>query len=142
QGLIKSGLIDFGRINPSEVRTIITDNLADGFVSSLVDVKVSNNMSPWMSGMEKGHIYTVPLATYEGRIVLPQASNIIRDQIATEFMGPNITGSELRIDSLTCRTGRVFGCLTGIDRMDEGLYKNVELKGVHNIFESGIKYFQ
>ena len=33
QGLIKSGLIDFGRINPSEVRTIITDNLADGFVS-------------------------------------------------------------------------------------------------------------
>ena len=92
--------------------------------------------------MNVGHVYTVPLATYEGRIILGEDSDIPNNgQIATEFVGENITGSQTNIESLTCLRGRIFGTLTGIDRIGHGLYKNMEIKGIHNIFEAGIKYF-
>ncbi|MDR7869284.1 MAG: phosphoribosylformylglycinamidine synthase [Tissierellaceae bacterium] len=142
QGMLKSGLIDNGRVSPDEVRTFIENNQTGGFVSTLVDVEVKSNKSPWLSGMEVGDVYTVPLATYEGRIILSEDSDIRNNgQIATSFKGTNITGSEMNIESLTCQTGRIFGTLTAIDRIGEGLYKNMEIKGTHNIFESGIKYF-
>ena len=92
--------------------------------------------------MEVGDVYTVPLATYEGRIILKEESDILTNgQIATEFVGQNITDSKANIESLTCLTGRIFGTLTAIDRVGDGLYKNMDIKGMHNIFESGIKYF-
>ena len=141
-GIIKAGLIDNGKVSPHEVDTFITNNQSGNFISTLVDVKVKSNKSPWMSGMSLGDIYTVPLATYEGRVILPAGGcNISMDQIATEFANSNITGSDLNIESLTCQKGSIFGTLTAIDRIGDGLYKNVDIKGVHNIFESGIKYF-
>ncbi|NLY44791.1 MAG: phosphoribosylformylglycinamidine synthase [Tissierella sp.] len=142
-GLVKSGLIDNGKVSPKDVNTIITNNQSDRFISTLVDVKVRSNQSPWLSGMSVGDVYTAPLATYEGRVILPVGgSNVTLDQITTEFVaGSNLTGSDLRIESLSCQRGNIFGTLTGIDRIDDGLYKNVNIKGVHNIFESGIKYF-
>ena len=142
-GLIKSGLIDMGKVSPDEVNTIVTNNQSGDFLSTLVDVKVKSNKSPWMSGMAVGDLYTVPLASYEARIVLPIGdNNVTMDQIASEFVsGSNITGSDLNIESLTCQKGNVFGTLTAIDRVGQGLYKNTYIKGRHNIFESGIKYF-
>ncbi len=141
-GLVKSGLIDNGKISPKDVNTVITNNQSGRFISTLVDVKVKSNKSPWLSGMSVGDVYTVPLATYEGRVILPLGgSNITIDQLATEFSGANLTGSDLKIESLTCQKGNIFGTLTGIDRIGDGLYKNMDIKGIHNIFESGIKYF-
>ena len=33
------------------------------FISTLVHVKVVSNLSPWLSGMKVGDLYTVPIAT-------------------------------------------------------------------------------
>ena len=107
-----------------------------------MDVRVRSNKSPWLSGMEVGHVYTVPLATYEGRIILSEVNDTVKEQIGTEFASLNLTGSQLNIESLSCQMGNIFGTLTAIDRVGPDLYKNVDIKGEHNIFKAGINYFK
>lgn len=108
----------------------------------MADIEIKANTSPWMNQMEVGHIYTVPVATMEGRILLENNSEILKNgQIATEFIGENPTGSFGNIESLTSPDGRVLGTISSIDRIGEDLYKNIHINGKHNIFESGIKYF-
>ncbi|NLN14907.1 MAG: phosphoribosylformylglycinamidine synthase [Tissierellia bacterium] len=142
QALVKSGLIDYGRVKPNEAKTTINSNQTGRFISTLVDVRVRSNKSPWLSGMEVGHVYTVPLATYEGRIILSEVNDTVKEQIGTEFASLNLTGSQLNIESLSCQMGNIFGTLTAIDRVGPDLYKNVDIKGEHNIFKAGINYFK
>lgn len=142
QGLIKSGLIANGQISESgEESPYIAYNSNGKFTSTFVDIKVVSNLSPWMSGMNTGDIYTVPLATNEGRILINNEEIINSGQIATQFVSNNPTGSELGIESLTSPDGRVLGTIASIDRVGENLYRNIDIKGKHNIFESGVKYF-
>src|SRR5690606_15012548 len=113
------------------------------FTSTMVDVKVVSKLSPWMNEMELGQMYTVPIATKEGRILLGDNANALIDngQIATQFVSVNPTGSEMEVESLTSPDGRVFATLTSIDRVGEGIYRNIKIQGQHKIFESGVKYF-
>lgn len=133
--MLKLGLI--------EGSSFITYNNSGRFTSSFVDIKVVSNLSPWMNCMNVGEIYTSPIATDEGRIILGEDKHklIENGQIATTFHLSNPTDSELAVESLTSEDGRVFGAISSIDRLGENLYKNVELKGRHKIFESGVKYF-
>ena len=135
QGLIKLGLI--------ENAPYITHNISGSFISTMLDIKVVSNLSPWMSGMDLGTIYTSPIATKQGRVILSEDDDILikNGQIATQFENDNITGSTMGIESLTSLDGRVLGTISSIDRLGNDLYKNVEIKGTHNIFEAGIKYY-
>ncbi len=128
-GLIKMGLIEDAHISY---------NKNGDFISSMVDVRVSSNMSPWFCQMNVGYQYTAPLATKEGRLILKKESS----QISSQFVNENLTGSDFGAESLTSKDGRVFGCLTSIDRVGQDLYKNIETQGNHKIFESGVKYFK
>ena len=140
--LIKLGLIEKGYIaKPDQNSTSITSNLWGNFISTIVDVKVVSNLSPWMSGMNVGDIYSVPVATREGRVVLGKADLGAKGQIATQFVDINPTGSDLAIDSLTSPDGRALGTVSSIDRIGKDIYKNAAIKGIHKIFESGVKYF-
>ncbi|MGO1372358.1 MAG: phosphoribosylformylglycinamidine synthase [Senegalia sp. (in: firmicutes)] len=130
-GLIKAGLIDDS--------VILAEN-KEGFISTTSHIVVENNSSPWFNSMNIGDVYTVPLATGEGRIVLKDKSNL-ENQIATTFKSENPTGSFGNIESLTSKDGRVLGTISSIDRMEKDLYKNIEIKGKHNIFKSAVKYF-
>ena len=143
QGLIKSGLIERGEVsNIDQDSPYIIYNSSGRFISTMADIEIKANTSPWMNQMEVGHIYTVPVATMEGRILLENNSEILKNgQIATEFIGENPTGSFGNIESLTSPDGRVLGTISSIDRIGEDLYKNIHINGKHNIFESGIKYF-
>ena len=92
--------------------------------------------------MKVGDIYTSALATKEGRIIGNNIEKLIeKGQISTQYLNQNPTGSSFGIESLTSPDGRVLGTITSIDRVGEGLYKNIETKGKHKIFNSGIKYF-
>ncbi len=134
EGLVKAGLIEGGHV---------VHNSSGGFISTMVDVEVTSNLSPWMSGMDIGDRYTVPLATMEGRIILDNELDIIKSgQVATQFVDYNPVGSTLGIESLTSKDGRILGTISSIDRLDDGLYKNIDIKGRHNIFASGINYFK
>ena len=131
-GLIKSGLIEDAKI---------VANKSGEFISKIVDVKLVSNLSPWTSMMEVGSLYSVAIGTDEGRILIDNKKLIDRGQIVSQFQGDNPTGSYLGIESLTSADGRVFGSVTSIDRIGKNIYKNVDIKGRHSIFESGVKYF-
>lgn len=135
-----SGLLKLGLIEGS---SFITYNDAGQFFSSFTDIEVVSNLSPWMNCMEVGEIYTSPIATKEGRIILGENRDklIENGQVATTFHKSNPTGSEMSVESLTSIDGRVLGTIASIDRLGNNIYKNIELKGTHKIFESGIKYF-
>ena len=143
-GLVKLGLIQNGRVtNIDDNSPFITRNSDGRFTSTMADVKVVSKLSPWMMEMEVGDIYTVPIATQEGRLLLGnKADELINNgQITTQILSNNVTGSEKSVESLTSPDGRVLATLASIDRIGENIYKNIELKGKHKIFESGVKYF-
>ena len=142
-GLIKLGLIEKGYITDLEdTSTYISHNRSGKYISTLVDVKVVSNLSPWLSGMKVGDVYTVPLATNEGRIILGKEDLKEKGQIASQFVDINPTGSDLGIEALTSPDGRVLGTVSSIDRIGRDIYKNADIKGYHNIFEAGVKYFK
>ena len=87
-------------------------------------------------------LFRSALATRYGRVVITNNDSFNNKQVATQFANENLTGSELNIESLTSSSGRVIGCLTSIDRMDEDLYKNVNVKSLSKIVKSGVNYFK
>lgn len=144
-GLVKLGLIENGRISETNTKApYITSNSAGRFISTMVDVKVVSNLSPWMSEMEVGEIYTVPIATKEGRIILGNNPDKLLDkgQIATQIISKNVTGADRSVEALTSIDGRILGTISSIDRIGKDIYKNIELKGQHKIFLSGVKYYK
>lgn len=141
--LLKLGIIENGEVSDVEVfSSYIAHNTSGQFVSTIVDVKVVSNLSPWMSGMNVGDIYSVPVATNEGRVLLDNERLNEKGQVATRFLEYNPTGSDYSIEAMTSPDGRCLGTVASIDRLGRDIYKNVEIKGVHNIFESGVKYFR
>ena len=141
--LIKLGLIEKGHISDLEENSpYIVHNESGNFISTIVDVKVVSNLSPWMSGMKVGDVYSVPIATQEGRILLGNKDIREKGQIATQYVEFNPTGSHLGVESLTSPDGRVLGTVSCIDRVGKDIYKNIHIRGTHNIFESGVKYFK
>ena len=141
-GLIKLGLIEKGEVsNINEPAVYIAHNKTGKFISTTVDVKVVSNLSPWLKEMKVGDVYTVPIATREGRILLGK-KDLTLGQISTQYVDYNPTGSDLGIESLTSPDGRVFGTVTSIDRIGKDLYRNVEIKGLPKIFESGVNYYK
>ncbi|NLY85539.1 MAG: phosphoribosylformylglycinamidine synthase [Tissierellia bacterium] len=131
-----TALIKLGLISPA---VYMAGNDSGDFISTIVNVRVSSNLSPWFSGMKVGDVYSVPVATKEGRILLDKLLD--NGQIASQFVDENPTGSAFGIEAMTSLDGRVLGTISSIDRVGEDLYKNVDILGQHKIFESGIKYF-
>jgi len=131
-----TALIKLGYISPS---AYITGNDSGEFISTMVNVRVSSNLSPWFSQMKVGDVYSVPLASKEGKIILDKPMD--NGQIATQFVGENPTGSAFGIEAMTSLDGRVLGTISSIDRVGKDLYKNINILGQHKIFQSGIKYF-
>ena len=156
QALIKLGLVPYGEILPLKATSpTLTYNNISRHVSTLVDIRVASNKSPWLSACEVGDVFTVPVSHGEGRIVAPSkeleklAAN---GQIATQYcdlsgkptmeypFNPN--GSAWAIEGITSPDGRVFGKMGHTERTGENLYKNCCGNFDMKLFESGVKYFK
>lgn len=156
QALIKLGLVPFGEIRPLESKSpTLTYNNISRHVSTLVDIRVSSNKSPWLSACNVGDVFTVPVSHGEGRIVAP--SSVLEKmaengQIATQYcdlLGKptmeypyNPNGSAWGIEGITSPDGRVFGKMGHTERTGENLYKNCSGNFEMKLFESGVKYFK
>ncbi len=142
-GLIKSGLIEHGRIvEGNESSLSISYNKENKFISRMVDIELKSNLSPWLTGLRTKEVFTVPLATDQGRIVGDLDELAKNGQICTVFKD-NILGSSLAVDGLSNKKGNVIGFSTSIDRDDSDLFKNIDKKsGIEKIFEAGVKYFK
>ena len=156
QALIKLGLVPYGHVKEltSNSPTLTFNNISR-HVSTVVDVRVASNLSPWLSACKVGEVYKVPVSHGEGKIVAPiEALEEMRKngQIATQYadlsgkatmQSPfNPNGSMWAIEGITSPDGRVLGKMGHSERIGENLYKNVEGNFDMKIFESGVKYFK
>ncbi len=156
QALIKLGLVPYGRVAPlTEQSPTLTFNNISRHVSTMVNIRVASNLSPWMSQCKTGEVYAVPVSHGEGKIVAPSAElekMRINGQIATQYVGLdgrptmqspyNPNGSMYAVEGITSPDGRVFGKMGHSERTGENLYKNYCGNFDMKIFESGVKYFK
>ena len=156
QALIKLGLVPFGHVTEmTESSPTLTFNNISRHVSTMVDLRVASNLSPWLSACKVGEIYKVPVSHGEGKIVAPiSALEEMKKngQIATQYadlsgnatmVSPfNPNGSTWAIEGITSPDGRVLGKMGHSERIGDNLYKNIEGNFDMKIFESGVKYFK
>ena len=157
QALIKLGLVPYGKVSPlTENSPTLTYNNITRHVSTMVNVRVASNLSPWLSGCKVGDVYAVPVSHGEGKIVAPREElekMLANGQIATQYVdlsgkptmeSPyNPNGSMWAIEGITSPDGRVYGKMGHTERaVGENLYKNYDGNFDMKLFESGVKYFK
>jgi phosphoribosylformylglycinamidine synthase len=156
QALVKLGLVPYGEIRDmAENSPTLTFNTIGRHQSVLVRTKVTSNKSPWLSHLELGAHYIVPISHGEGRFIADEG--LIRrladnGQIATQYVdfdgsasqdirfNPN--NSNFSIEGITSPDGRVFGRMAHNERFDSGLYRNIPGMGKMDIFTGAVKYFR
>ncbi len=156
QALIKLGLVPYGHVKEMTADSpTLTFNNISRHVSTIVDVRVASNLSPWLNACKVGEVYKVPVSHGEGKIVAPVAAleeMRANGQIATQYadLQGNVTmvspfnpnGSMWAIEGITSPDGRVLGKMGHAERIGDNLYKNVEGNFDMKIFESGVRYFK
>ena len=156
QALIKLGLVPYGKIIDTDATCpTLTFNSISRHQSRLVRTRVASNLSPWLSKVEVGQIFTVPISHGEGRFFADEA--LIRElaangQIATQYVGLdglatsdidfNPNNSAFAIEGITSPDGRVFGKMGHSERIGQGLYKNVDGEFNIRMFESAVEFFK
>ncbi|MDE5666818.1 MAG: phosphoribosylformylglycinamidine synthase, partial [Clostridia bacterium] len=156
QALIKLGLVPYGKVSPLTANSpTLTFNNISRHVSTMCNIRVASNLSPWLSGCKVGEVYSVPVSHGEGKIVAPVKELELmkkNGQIATQYVNLsgkttmqspyNPNGSMWAIEGITSPDGRVFGKMGHSERKGENLYKNFDGNFDMKIFESGVKYFK
>ncbi|MCL2675086.1 MAG: phosphoribosylformylglycinamidine synthase [Firmicutes bacterium] len=157
QALIKLGLLPYGRIEPLKPDSpTLTFNSVNRHVSQIVKVRVSSNLSPWLSGVKVGAVFNQAVSHGEGRFVAGGkhlAALVEVGQIATQYadfdgratvLTPhNPNGSVLAVEGITSPDGRILGKMGHSERAGRYLYKNADDTSFDmKIFESGMRYFK
>lgn len=156
QGLVKSGLLPYGRIiEPHESMPTLTYNTSGKHMSRMARTKVVSHKTPWMHGANLNEIHDVPISHGEGRFLASQEllEQLIRNgQIITQYVDPegnatmegpyNPNGSMLAIEGISSRDGKIFGKMGHTERYQDGLYVNYHGKYYKEMFRSGVDYFR
>ena len=156
QALIKLGLVPYGKIvETDENCPTLTYNTIGRHQSRIVQVRVSSVNSPWLSGVNVGEVYSVPISHGEGKFVAE--SGLIKElaakgQIMTQYVdlkgNPtmdvrfNPNGSMQAVEGILSPDGRIFGKMGHAERKGAGLYQNVLGNYDMKLFESAVKYFK
>ena len=155
QALIKLGLVPYGEIRElKEEDATLTYNTIGRHISHMAYTRVTSVKSPWLSGVNAGDIFSIPISHGEGRFVVSDEllDTLIKNgQIATQYVdlegNPsdsiefNTNGSVCAIEGITSPDGRVFGKMGHSERKGENLYFNVPFEKDQKLFESGVAYF-
>jgi phosphoribosylformylglycinamidine synthase len=156
QALIKLGLVPYGEIRGmTENSPTLTYNKIGRHQSTLVRTRIASNKSPWLSHLELGGNYLVPVSHGEGRFIAEES--LIRElaangQIATQYVdlegSPtqnirfNPNNSDFAVEGITSPDGRVFGRMGHNERYEESLFKNVPGARSMDIFAGAVGYFR
>ena len=156
QALIKLGLVPYGEIKTiNEDDPTLTFNTIGRHISSMAYTKVTSVKSPWLSSVNAGDMFAVPISHGEGRFVANEdvmKKLIENGQVATQYvnldgevvadMPFNPNGSVCAVEGITSPDGRVLGKMGHCERKGDNLYKNVPFEKDMLLFESGVKYFK
>ena len=156
QALIKLGLVPYGKIiDTDENCPTLTYNTIHRHQSKLVRTRLATNKSPWLSNVQVGDIFTVPISHGEGRLLADEtllkqlAEN---GQILTQYVDDagnptneiqyNPNGSAFAIEGLLSPDGRVLGKMGHSERIADGLYRNVTGEFDMKLFQSAVDYWK
>ncbi len=150
QGLIKSGLVPYGKImNLEEDAPTLyyNDNLKH--ISKMAKTKVASNSSPWLQDVDMEKEYLLPISHGEGKLVCDEKMfNYLKDNdlIATRYssnesVSENPNGSTFEIEGITSICGQVLGKMAHNERSKNELFINVSGEKEQNIFASSVNYF-
>ncbi|ANV98048.1 phosphoribosylformylglycinamidine synthase [Helicobacter enhydrae] len=156
QALVKLGLLPFGKILPSQAdHPTLLHNTLLRHQSKIVRVKVCSNSSPWLSQMQIGEIYSLPISHGEGRFYAQDSviEELARNgQIAMQYVDLegnvsndiryNPNGSSYGIEALTSQDGRIFGKMGHPERYKPNLLKNIQGNFDMQIFKGAVHYFR
>ncbi len=156
QALIKLGLLPDGKISDrTEKDPTLTYNNISRHVSTMVNVRIGTNKSPWLTGFKVGDIYGVPVSHGEGKFVCdPEVFEKLyaNGQIATQYVDDdgkvtmlspfNPNGSYMGVEGIISPDGRVLGKMGHTERYQKGLYQNNDGNFDMNLFACGVKYFK
>ena len=156
QALIKLGLVPYGKIIDTDATCpTLTYNDISRHQSRIVRVRVASTNSPWLSGVNVGDVFNVPISHGEGKFIA--SDSLVEElknngQIMTQYVDLagtptsdirfNPNGSVAAIEGILSPDGRVFGKMGHSERMANGLYKNVHGEYDMKLFESAVKYFK
>ena len=156
QALIKMGLVPCGEfVELGQNSPTLTFNNISRHVSTLSNIRVASNKSPWLYGVNTGDVFAVPVSHGEGKFVCSENELkflIENGQIATQYVDLNgnatmespynPNGSIFAVEGITSPCGRILGKMGHSERSDKNLYKNYKGNFDMRIFESGISYFK
>jgi phosphoribosylformylglycinamidine synthase len=156
QALVKLGLVPYGEIRAMTLESpTLTFNTIGRHQAVLVRTKVTSNKSPWLSHLELGGSYIVPISHGEGRFIASEEQiRVLAEsgQIATQYVDMdgapsqdirfNPNNSNFAIEGITSPDGRVFGRMAHNERFDDGLFKNIPEIRKMDIFAGAVDYFR
>ena len=156
QALIKLGLVPYGEIiDTDETCPTLTYNTISRHQSKIVRVRLATEKSPWLTNVQVGDIFNVPISHGEGRIMMQDAlvqELAAKGQILTQYVDEkglptndiqyNPNGSAYAIEGLISPDGRVLGKMGHAERIGDGLYQNVAGNYDMKLFQSMVEYFK
>ena len=145
QGLIKSGLLPYGKITERTAEDpTLCNNDSYHHVATLVRTAIRSTRSPWLQELDPTLTYTLPISHAEGKFAATEAQLaylIAHDLIATTYID-NPNGSVMHIEGIISENGNILGKMAHNERISDQLCINVEGTRGQDIFTSGVKYFQ
>lgn len=156
QALVKSGLLPYGDFETADSTSpTLFYNDANQHVAKLVETRITNTNSPWLSGVNVGDVHTIAVSHGEGKFVVTKEEfNALRDngQIFSQYVdfdgkpsmdsAYNPNGSINAIEGITSKNGQIIGKMGHSERWESGLFQNVPGSKDQHLFESAVKYFR
>ena len=155
QALVKSGLLPYGNFeDASNTSPTLFYNDANQHVAKMVETRIANTNSPWLSGVKVGDIHAIPVSHGEGKfVVTAEEFAELRDngQIFSQYVDfdgkpsmdskYNPNGSVNAIEGITSKNGQIIGKMAHSERYEDGLFQNIPGNKDQQLFASAVKYF-
>ena len=155
QALVKSGLLPYGNFeDATSTSPTLFYNDANQHVAKMVETRIANTNSPWLTGVQVGDIHAIPVSHGEGKfVVTAEEFAELRDngQIFSQYVDfdgkpsmdskYNPNGSVNAIEGITSKNGQIIGKMGHSERYEDGLFQNIPGNKDQYLFASAVKYF-
>ena len=155
QALVKSGLLPYGSFEDATSSSpTLFYNDANQHVAKMVETRISNTNSPWLTGVFVGDVHAIPVSHGEGKfVVTAEEFSELRDngQIWSQYVDfdgqpsmdskYNPNGSSHAIEGIVSKNGQIIGKMGHSERYENGLFKNIPGQKDQHLFASAVNYF-
>ncbi len=157
QALVKSGLLPYGHLGcvTKDSPTLFRNDI-NRHISQMAFTRVASVNSPWLSGMNIGDVYAIPVSHGEGKFVVNEqlAKELFQNgQVAFQYAEPideavsmaspsNPNGSYYAIEGIISKNGQILGKMGHSERYETNLFKNIAANLEQPLFDNAVRYFR